>query len=440
MGLKELISNSPMIIDWNNIEDLISREIGDDSSIHLTDAEFAGLAYIFGRMSNPSDLERFLNLMLVIVPIDDLNVPPNFRNIPTDLFPGDGNIVVSHICQEKASRLAFHLKYQIAEKLIQQIEWWDNGFCHDSLDASRTRMQDNYILLKILSGLGKKENESSADRNRYLFISREGTSPFIIDRVRIENTHQMQIRFHYGVVVDSFFVPSYLSVSANAASTRTITISPSYVAMRQFLQAAANERFEMFRQTDMFNNILLGMLAFGVGKGIGPVYGSFMGYAASAIKAFGGFLKDADTSRRILNNHDLTIYYWDLAAFHLAFGLGGNVVTDISNASGSRQNPTQVHSWITAETRDLLNLFNEVMNPPLRTDIWDQMFGRLPSTEPFRSNNLSNNLNISWEDFINDPRIAFDRFGDMTSTQEEELRRRTLRFNRGANPPQPPPI
>ena len=374
-GLVTLEANSSALTNpqWTDIRSVLAQPL--TGSTRATDADFANLATIFGRLGQyVGDLEKFLNLMMVPIPNVGL-VHVMHSEFASSRFPPGSEIVAFRICPDRSSRLAFHLNHQIASAVTTQLEWRANGFNHSSLDDSRQNMQRNFELLSSITRLN--------DENHVVIGA--GDSPL---RIRELPDGRIRTTFHYGLYM-GFTNPSTVHPYAGITGflrIRTITISPSREVLDHDLQRIATTRFQLNHQFNMLSHVT-GQGA-SLALGAIPVYGT-------AISAGGAILGTVNSRRNatgVISNHELTINYWSLANYHRDFALEGIVITDSSGGIGGATRDTRVQTWLTALT-----------------------------PESLRALELVSGIEISWEELLQDSRIGLYVYLGLDAHQRNQL-------------------
>ncbi|MCL2620924.1 MAG: hypothetical protein FWD97_08345 [Defluviitaleaceae bacterium] len=374
-GVRTLEANSSVFteLEWADFAAVLSRRIGTVQGIHLTDADFANLATHFGRAGKyVGDLERFLNLMMV--PIPDVSFGNVFRSEPgaSWRFPQGGELVAFRMCPDRSSRLSFHLNHQITSKLTTQIDWREAGFRHDSLDYSRRNMQRNYELLSSLMRL--------YDQN-HVFIGVGDDSSLRVRNVGSDG--RISASFHYG------WMPSnsiHVFTSAlGIVRTRTITLSPPRETLATDLQRIAGNNFRLEHQLGMLSDTA------SFGLGLIPVYGPFFSTSSFVMGTLNRRTSGQNATGN-MSNGELTIAYWSLSEYHRDLALEGIVITDSTSGVLGANRDTRIQSWPTARTPESLRALDAFVD-----------------------------MDISWDEFLQNPTIGLDAYIGLSGTQRDEL-------------------
>jgi len=187
LGWKELVVNSSALRPemWEDIEDLFSRERGTNPNRHLTDTHLRHLAWLFGDLEYPPDLERFLNAIAVPVPTEFTITSQG------GAFTNPNGIIPYTVCPEILRDLRRHLDARILTNFFEQMTLPTTDTRFNELDDIIALAMRNSVLLEMArqvaydsQGRGNNHNPHPSMPNPYWFLqgvlSCQGNGPFSI--------------------------------------------------------------------------------------------------------------------------------------------------------------------------------------------------------------------------------------------------------------------
>ena len=340
-GLVTLAANSSALQpgQWLDYAEILRRNIGNTSGVHLTDANLAYLATVFGRLYSPSDIGKFLSLMTFEVSTNGKLVIDTNNNRANNSF--------FKFCTERSSRIAGHLWNNINSTLDTQIRRLNNNIYFRNLDEGRQQAQTNFALLSHLTGIFSNGHPAG----NYLLM---GTNDSPI-RVTPRDEGGFHATFNFAVHrpmddmqdiiwVSPISAPQLNPTDPNAAHLspalidRRVSVTESLIDLELTLSTLSQERFILNNQFNIAKSLTTQIAGSGLTNLTENLIRSISADVAGATGIVIGTLSDASSARDVLADHELTIYYGRLSTFFERLALEGNIITDM---------------WVNHETGDM---------------------------------------------------------------------------------------